>query len=648
MTTDTRDRPVRADDMENLIDRLIERLGHELVVGLPLGLGKPNRLVNALYQRAHKDASLDLTLLTALSLEVPPKGSGLQARLAGPILERLYAGYPALDYMSDLRAGKLPDNVRVQEFFFTPASLLNVEAAQRGYLASNYTHAARDIFDRGCNVILQMVVKEGARYSLSCNPDVTLDAVAALRASGRPHAMVGQVHRDLPFMEGSAVVAADYFDYLLEEPAEDFTLFATPRPRVSDREHRIGLYASALIKDGGTLQIGIGALGDALVYALVLRQQYNRLYQEMMKRLKVPGAFDQIAQRLGGVETFAQGLYGCSEMLVDGFLKLIEAGIIKREVYSDPELQRKANAGEPVDASGVILHGGFFLGPADFYQTLRDLSPEARHRIHMESVSMTNQLLGNEAARSAQRKDARFVNSCIKVTLMGEVVSDGFEDGRVLSGVGGQYNFVDQAHSLPGGRSIILARSTYGHGRHLESNIVWNYANCTIPRHLRDLVVTEYGIAELRGQSDEECIQALICIADGRFQQSLRKQAVQAGKLSKHWRIPSEFCNNTPKRIEDEMTECRGVDPFPDYPFGSELSDTEQVLVKALEGLQQALGDSRLKFTVLVKTLWQGEPADAASPYLERMNLSEPATLRDRFYQRLLAGALRKSIKEPT
>jgi len=95
------------------------------------------------------------------------------------------------------------------------------------------------------------------------------------------------------------------------------------------------------------------------------------------------------------------------------------------------------------------------------------------------------------------------------LTLLGAAVSDALADGRVVSGVGGQYNFVSMAHALPCARPscacVPLARAR----RQDTSNIVWNYAHTTIPRHLRDIVITEYGIADLRGRTDSEVIAAL-------------------------------------------------------------------------------------------------------------------------------------------
>ena len=136
----------------------------------------------------------------------------------------------------------------------------------------------------------------------------------------------------------------------------------------------------------------------------------------------------------------------------------------------------------------------------------------------MTGISFTNTLTGDEAAKRAQRRDARFVNTAMVATLLGAVSSDQLEDGRVVSGAGGQHDLVAMAHALDGARSIIGLRSTRRQDRRTVSNIVWRYANATVPRTLRDIVVTEYGIADLRGKSDRDVIVEMLDVADSAFQ----------------------------------------------------------------------------------------------------------------------------------
>ena len=118
-------------------------------------------------------------------------------------------------------------------------------------------------------------------------------------------------------------------------------------------------------------------------------------------------------------------------------------------------------------------------------------------------------------------------------TALGDVVSDGLEDGRIVSGVGGQYNFIAQSFALEGARSAIMLRATRSAKGRDESNIKWRYGHITIPRHLRDIIITEYGIADIRGKSDSEVIAAMLAITDSRFQDELLRQAKDAGKIAR-------------------------------------------------------------------------------------------------------------------
>mgnify|MGYP001813235391 FL=1 len=170
---------------------------------------------------------------------------------------------------------------------------------------------------------------------------------------------------------------------------------------------------------------------------------------------------------------------------------------------------------------GATVHAAFFAGPRAFYDWLNAMPKSKRALIHMKSVVKINQLYGHEDLDRLHRTGARFVNTTMMMTLFGAAVSDGLADGRVVSGVGGQYNFVAMAHALPDGHSLLQLRSTREEAGRTYSSIVFNYGHVTIPRHLRDIVITEYGIADLRGKTDTEVAAALIQVADSRFQDDL-------------------------------------------------------------------------------------------------------------------------------
>jgi hypothetical protein len=261
--------------------------------------------------------------------------------------------------------------------------------------------------------------------------------------------------------------------------------------------------------------------------------------------------------------------------------------------------------------------------------------------ILMTSVMRINDLFGEEELARRQRHDARFINICMAMTLSGAAVSDGLADGRVVSGVGGQYNFVAMAHELERARSILLLRSTRETGAMIESNIVFNYGHVTIPRHLRDIVITEYGIADLRGRSDAEIAAALIGIADARFQEELAARAKAAGKLPRDWRIPDGARGNTPARIAARLTPLSERGLLPMFPLGTDFDPIEQRLVPALQWLKRnSAGWRRLGLAVGMATA-KPDSEDAAA--LDRMGLAAPRGPRERLMRRAIALALSRT-----
>jgi Acetyl-CoA hydrolase/transferase C-terminal domain len=294
-------------------------------------------------------------------------------------------------------------------------------------------------------------------------------------------------------------------------------------------------------------------------------------------------------------------------------------------------------------SGGTLLHGAFFLGPRGFYAALRDLPETERRQFSMCGVSFANQLQGpDQELKIAQRRHGRFLNSSMMMTLLGAAVSDGLADGRVVSGVGGQYNFVAMAHALPDARSILTLRSTRQKNGSVTSNILWSYGNTTIPRHLRDIVVTEYGVADLRGLTDHEAIAAMLNIADSRFQEKLQGEAQAAGKLRRDHRIPDLHRNNTPRALEERFVLPRARGLFSEFPFGTDLTREEIVLAKALTRLKEktSAGWPRIK-TVAGAVTKRGIPAQV-KPYLQRMSLAAPKSRQEWLWQRLLTQELRE------
>jgi len=697
------ERPVFYSDVESCAEATIERIGRRIHLGTPLGLGKPNHLVNEFFRRAREDPRIELRIFTALTLAPPRWDNDLGRRLLEPLSERLFAGYPKLEYFDPLRRGTLPDNIRVSEFYFQPGAFLHSPLAQQNYVSSNYTHVVRDVLDAGINVLAQLVGKSDAdgatRYSLSCNSDLTLDLVPRMRereSGGQKIAVLAQANRNLPFMYGDADVAAGYFDGVVDDPRYDFPLFAAPDRPIDTTDYMIALHVSALIRDGGTLQIGIGSLGDAVTYLLKVRHQKNDTYLSLLRDCGVLDRFSDVLERIGGTTPFREGLYAASEMLVDGFLDLYRSGILKRKIYPNLDVQRLLNAGRIAEAvtpatvealveagiiseqltaedfkllqtlgvfkpdavfeagatpvgddiqrylgerleGGKVAHACFFLGPRRFYDALNRMDRAEREQFSMTRISFVNQLYGQEELKRAQRKGARFVNSGLIATLSGAIASDVLEDGRVLSGVGGQYNFVAMAHALDDGRSILMIRSTRQAGGKVQSNIRWSYGSTTIPHQLRDFVVTEYGIADLRGHTDEQVATALIEIADSRFQDELLEQAKRAGKVGDRYRIPDACRSNQPARLEMILAPLRQRGLFEQFPFGTDFTPEEVVLGKALTALKDKTVRTIPRARDVGRTFAIPEKA---YPYLQRMRLDAPQGVKERLLQRIVVYAL--------
>src|SRR6201990_458532 len=225
-------------DPEALAEDIIRDVGTNLVVGLPLGLGKANHVINGLYARAAADRSIKLTLFSALTLEKPKPASLLEQRFIGPVIDRLFGGYPDLTYANALHAGALPPNIQVIEFFFLAGKWLHVPYAQQHYISANYTHAASYLLARGLNVVTQLVAKrvEGGvtRYSLSCNTDTTLEVLREREKGRAAFKLVAQVNSELPFMPGAGDLPAEEFSAVLDSPACDFPLFPPPSEPITD------------------------------------------------------------------------------------------------------------------------------------------------------------------------------------------------------------------------------------------------------------------------------------------------------------------------------------------------------------------------------------------------------------------------------
>lgn len=210
-------------DVSKVVDELIDHVGKDISIGMPLALGKPIRIINELYKRAKEDSSINLKIVTALALEKPTPSSELERRLLEPLVDRVFEGFPDFEYMMDFRAGKMPPNVELYEFFNRAGGYLGNNVAQQNHMNSNYTHAIRDGIDMGVNVYGQMLAKKEINgetwYSMACNPDIStecIDIILEMKKSGEKAAIIAEVNENLPFMYGDAMIKADKYDQILE------------------------------------------------------------------------------------------------------------------------------------------------------------------------------------------------------------------------------------------------------------------------------------------------------------------------------------------------------------------------------------------------------------------------------------------------
>jgi acyl-CoA hydrolase len=426
--------PEILDDVGNCVDAVLRRIGPRIVLALPLGIGKPNPLVNEFYRRAARDRTLDLTIITALSLLKPVAHSALERRLVEPLAARIFGSYVEPEYARALQANALPANIRVIEFFLTPGAFLNCPPAQHNYLSANYTHVAREVMARGVNVIAHLVARRTLngqlQLSLGSNPDVTVDLLPRIeqaRREGRDIVMIGETHAQMPFMAGQAQLEPERFDYLVDHPRYDYDLFGPPNAPLAGAEHAIGLYASALVSDGGTLQVGIGELGDALIYALLLRHQQNEAWRGALAALAAGGAAECIAAS-GGEAPFTHGLFAASEMFVDQLLELYRAGVLRRRVYDSLPIERLLAAGEPerFDATLLpkLLAAG--VGPLLNEAQFTDLK---RHGVFREEVEFSG---GRVRPRGGQWITADLSDAASCTRMAAECLGRELRNGQVL------------------------------------------------------------------------------------------------------------------------------------------------------------------------------------------------------------------------
>jgi len=271
--------------------------------------------------------------------------------------------------------------------------------------------------------------------------------------------VIAQMNTKLPRTAGSKI----HLDDLTWIVEHDSPVVELPPPNLGDVERRIGEHIATLVPDGATLQVGIGAIPDAAL--LSLRDKRDL------------------------------GIH--SEMFSDGVVALAEAGVITNQ-------KKTINRGKFVAT--------FLMGTSKLYQFVHN-NPD----VEMYPVDYVN-----DPCVIGQHDNMISINSALQVDLTGQVNAEMI--GKVqFSGIGGQVDFVRGASRSAGGKSIIALLSTAAKGK--VSRICRQFdAGVAISTSRNDVhyVVTEFGVANLRGKTLQQRAAALIAIAHPNFRDELR------------------------------------------------------------------------------------------------------------------------------
>ena len=293
----------------------------------------------------------------------------------------------------------------------------------------------------------------------------------------RARTVIVEVNETLPYVYGERNgVHVSEVDYVIE--GDNQPPVELPNPPPSDVDRAVGRLITGEIENGSCLQIGIGAMPNAVCSQL-------------------------LASGIGNL-----GIH--SEMLTDGLVDLYKAG-------------RVTGAAKTLNPGKVVY--SFALGSQDFYRTL-----DRNEDLMCCPVDYTNPphiIMQNDRVVS--------INNTTQIDLQGQAASE--SDGhRHISGTGGQLQFVRGAYASRGGKSFICLSSTYQRGEVRKSRIVLNLTPgniVTAPRSDVMFVVTEYGLANLKGKSVADRAKAIISIAHPNYREGLEREAHENGLIPK-------------------------------------------------------------------------------------------------------------------
>lgn len=320
-----------------------------------------------------------------------------------------------------------------------------------------FFHEIPRLFTDGCLPVdvafIQVSLPDERGYcSFGISVDYTQPAAQAAKL------VIAQVNKNMPYTYGNGIHLKD-IDFIVEK---DEPLIELPPPKIGETERKIGEYVASLIHDGDTLQLGIGAIPDAVLSFLGEKKNL--------------------------------GIH--SEMFSDGVVDLARKGVITNT-------KKTINPGKFVSC--------FLMGTRKLYDFV-----DHNEDVLIEAVDYTN-----DPFVVAKIDNIISINSAIQVDLMGQTNSE-MIGNRQFSGVGGQVDFVRGASRAKGGKAIIAMPATAAKGKISKIVPLLDEGSAvTTSRNDIDYVVTEFGIASLKGKTLRQRAKALIEIADPRFKPSL-------------------------------------------------------------------------------------------------------------------------------
>ncbi len=353
------------------------------------------------------------------------------------------------------------EHVRHVAFFYGAATRAGGQAGWIDFLPNHFSEIPGQI-DRG-QIPADVVVSLASPMDAHGYFALSLAADYTMAAIARARAVVLEVNPNVPFAGGNCHVHVSQVSALVEssEPVLEVGL-----PRIGPVQQAIGKYVADLIDDGATLQIGYGGIPDAVVMQLTHKHDL-------------------------GIHT---------EMIGDGILSLVECGAVtnRRKNYLPGKMVAT-----------------FALGSNKLYRFL-DRNPA----LEMHPVDFTN-----DPALAGRNDNLVAINATLQIDLLGQCGSESL--GSVpFSGTGGQGDFVRAANRSRGGKAFIVLPSTAKNDT--LSRIVPVLSPGThVSTSKNDVnhVVTEFGVAQLRGKSAKQRAQALIAIAHPDFRAELSAQA---------------------------------------------------------------------------------------------------------------------------